>query len=480
MTLYFGTTRRLLALALLVSTAGVALGQEAKTADEKKPETASAAGAKPTSFLSDVAPILVRNCIACHNPKKSESKYVMTSFKQLAKGGQQAEGMTLEPGDPDGSYLIELIRPDANPRMPYKQDPLPADQISVIERWVKEGAKYDGQSPDEDWTAVLRRLTPIVIPENYPAALPITSLEFSPDGSEIAASGYHEINLWKTADGTLARRLRGLPERIYDVAYSPDGRLMATAAGDPGQFGSVKLWLADPAGGGKSVRDLLETSDCVFAVSFSPDGKLIAAAGADRALRVWEVESGKLVATIEDHADWILDVAFSPDGTRIATASRDKTCKVFDFAKKESLVTLPNHGDTVYCVLFGPDGKNVFSGGGDNRIRVWTIDNEAKQVREIGGFGGAVFQMRLTPDKKKLVACSMDKSVRVLDAASFAVSKTLEGHGDWVYSVAIAPDGKTIASGSWDGEVRLWNLEDGKALRTFIAAPGRKSASAGK
>ena len=93
----------------------------------------------PVSFIKDVAPILVRNCIACHNTKKSESKYVMTTFAQLAKGGQQGDGITLEPGDPDASYLVELIRPDGTPRMPFKLDPLPSAQIALIERWVKEG-----------------------------------------------------------------------------------------------------------------------------------------------------------------------------------------------------------------------------------------------------------------------------------------------------------------------------------------------------
>src|SRR4051812_4708360 len=165
--------------------------------EEKKPEPAPAGA---TSFLKDVAPILVQNCIACHNAKKSESKYVMTTFAQLAKGGQQGEGIMLEPGDPEASFLVELIRPDGEPRMPYKQDPLPPEKVAVVERWVAQGAKYDGASPGEDWTAVLRRNTPVVIPESYPVAVPITALAFSPDGREVAASGYHEINLWKTAD----------------------------------------------------------------------------------------------------------------------------------------------------------------------------------------------------------------------------------------------------------------------------------------
>jgi WD40 repeat protein len=439
----------------------------------KTPELAPAPDG-PVSFIKDVAPILVQSCIACHNAKKTESKYNMTTFAQLAKGGQQGEDVTLEPGDPDASYLVELIRPEGKPRMPYKQDPLPPGKVAVIERWVKEGAKYDGGSPTEDWTAVLRKNTPVVIPEAYPVTVPITALAFSPDNAEVATSGYHEVNLWKAADGTLDRRLRGVAERVYEVAYSPDGRWMATASGDPGQFGAVTLWIAEPGGGGKPVRDLVESIDCVFAVAFSPDSKLLAAAGADRAIRLWEVESGKELATIEDHADWIFDLAFSPDGSRIASASRDKTSKVFDVVKKESIVTFPGHAATVYAVAFSADGKTIFTGGEDSQIRAWAPDNDGKQTRAIGGFSGPVFKLQLTPDGKQLVACGSDKMIRVFDPANGSSIRTLSGHADWVYTFAIGPDGKTLASGSWDGEVRLWNLADGKAERTIIAAPGLK------
>jgi WD40 repeat protein len=426
------------------------------------------------SFIKDVGPILVQNCIACHNTKKSESKYVMTNFAQLAKGGQLGEGMILEAGDPDSSFLVELIRPDGQPRMPYKQDPLPGDKVAVIEKWIKEGAKYDGTTPTEDWTAVLHKLTPVEIPEAYPVAVPITALAFSPDNSEIASSGYHEVNLWKSSDTTLDRRLRPLSERIYDIAYSPDGKWLATASGDPGQYGSVKLWLTEPNGGGKAVRDLAEGSDSFFTVAFSPDSKLIAAAGADRAIRIWEAETGKELATIEDHADWIFDLAFSPDGKRLASASRDKTSKVFDVVKKESLVTFPGHAETVYCVSFSPDGKLVATGGADNQIRIWNPDDDGKQVRNIGGFGGAVFRLQYNGEGKQLIACSADKTLRVVNPADGANLRTLTGHNDWVYSFALSPDGKTVASGSWDGEVRLWNLEDGKPGAVFLAAPGLK------
>ena len=307
--------------------------------------------------------------------------------------------------------------------MPFKQDPLPKEKIAIVERWVTEGAKYDGDSPGEDWTILLRKTQQVTIPAAYPVTVPITALEFSRDGSAIAASGYHEITFWKTADGTLDRRLTGLAERVYDIAYSPDGKWLATASGDPGVYGVAKLWIAEPGGGGKPVRDLAETQDVVFAVAFSPDSKKIATAGADRTIRVFEVETGKLLTQIEDHADWIFGIAFSPDGKRLASASRDKTCKVFDLEKKESLVTFPGHAQPVYTVSFTPDGKGVATGGEDNRIRIWNPDNDGKSIREIGGFGGTVFKLRYSPDGKNLVAAGGDKTVHVFDAKGSRLRK---------------------------------------------------------
>jgi WD40 repeat protein len=444
----------------------------AQKAADKAIKNAAPGSGKPVSFIQDVAPILVENCIACHNPRKSESKYVMTTFTQLAKGGQQGEGITLEPGKPDESNLVELIGPEGKPRMPYKQDPLAPEKIATIVRWVAEGAKYDGSSPGEDWTILLRKSQHVTIPTAYPATVPITALEFSPNGSTIAASGYHEITFWKTADGTLESRLTGLAERIYDIAYSPDGKWMATASGDPGVFGVAKLWRPEP-GGCKPVRDLVETQDVVFSVAFSPDNKKIATAGADRTIRIFDVETGKLLSQIEDHADWIFAVAWGPDGKRLASASRDKTAKVFDVEKKESLVTFPTHAQPVYTVSFTPDGKGIATGGEDNRIRVWNPDNDGKAIRDMSGFGGTVFKLRYTPDGKNLIACSGDKTVGVYTPTGSQVRK-LQGHNDWIYSLAISRDGKTVASGSWDGDVKLWNMADGKLIRSIVAAPGYK------
>ncbi len=450
----------------------IAAADDPKPADPADPAApAPAEGAAPVSFMKDVAPILVRNCIGCHNAKKSESKYLMTRFDALAKGGAMGEDVTLEPGDPEASYLVELIRADGQPRMPYKQDALPAEQIALIERWVAEGAKYDGEKPDEDWVALLHRRTPVTIPESYPLPVPITAIAFSPDGAEVVASGYHELNAYKAADGALARRSPGQPERVYDMAYSPDGKLLATAGGDPGQFGVAKLYEVTPEGP-KFVRDLAESADSLLAIAFAPDGATVAAAGADRSIRIVKVENGEQVALIEDHADWIFDLAYSPDGKKLASASRDKTAKVFDLEKKEALATFPGHNDVVYAVAFAADGNQVVSGGGDARLRVWAADGEAKQAREIPGFAGAVFRLVLADGGKQVIAAGAEPVVRVFEVAEGKHVRNLEGHKDWVYALAVSPDGATMATGSWDGEVRLWSLADGAPLRTILAAPG--------
>lgn len=430
------------------------------------------AQAAPVSFMAEVAPLLVENCIACHNPRKSESKYTMTNFNALAKGGANGEGITLIPGDAEASYLVELIQHDAEPRMPYKQDPMPRAKIELIERWVKEGAKYDGDDPSEDWTALLHKRTIVNVPDAYPAIVPITAVAFSPDGTQVATAGYHEVNLWKVADGALTRRLRGLAERVYDIVYSPDGKWLATASGDPGRYGKATLWIAEPDGGGKPVRELAESNDAIYAVAFSPDSQLVACAGADRTIRILKVESGETWATIEDHADWIFDLAFSPDGKRLASASRDKTSKVFDVEKKESMVTFPGHSETVYAVTFLNDNKTVVSGGGDNQLRWWTPDEDGKQARNQGGFGGAVFQVRVSPDGEKLFTSSADRSLKHMQASEGKDAKKLEGHADWVYSLAVSPDGSRLASGAWDGNVIIWNVAEAKAERTILAAPG--------
>ncbi len=306
-------------------------------------------------------------------------------------------------------------------------------------------------------------------PDKYRVPIPVTAVAFSPEGDQLATSGYHEILVWNTADGTQSKRITNVAERVYSLQYSPNGKLIAVGAGTPAQLGEVKLFSAAT---GDLVADVARTGDAVFVVAFSPDGKRLATGGADRAIRVYDVATGKQQLAIEDHADWVMDLAWLPDGFKIVSASRDKTAKVFDAKTGDSLVTFSGHGEPVFGVAIAPDGITAITSGRDKSLRRWNIA-DAKEVQRIIGFGDDVLHVAITKDGR-IFSCSADRTARLHALAGGKLLKTFAGHADWVYSLAVCPTTDRLATGSFDGEVRVWNVADGKSLVKFLAAPGYK------
>lgn len=435
------------------------------TAHGEDPAEASKADPSGVSFIEQVAPILTKHCLACHNTRDPKGRFDLSHFESLMKGGEQ--GDTVIPGDGELSNL-HLVLSDGT--MPKDADPLPQEQIDLIAKWIDEGAKFDGSSPTAALVTLIPKVPQPAPPESYRVPIEITALAFTPDGTHLAAGGYHEVTLWNPGDGSLVRRITNVAQRTYGIAFSPDGKLMATASGTPGELGEVKLW---NAADGTLVKDLLGTSDAEFAVAFSPDGKRLAAGGADRAIRIWDVETGVEQVLIEDHADWVMALAWSPDGTRLASASRDKTSKVFNTETGESLATFPGHGEPVFAVGFAQDGKLVATAGRDKQVRLWNPE-DAKQARAIGGHGADIYALVYSHDGTTLYTGSADKTVRQFNPSDGKQVRAFEGHEDWVYSVALHPATKRIAAGSWNGVIRVWNAEDGALVGNFIAAPGYK------
>lgn len=426
----------------------------------------AAPAAEPVAFSKQVAPLLVKHCLACHGPQEAKSDYRVVSFEAALKPGASGEAVVV-PGKPDESQLYLLIAStDADVRMPKEADALPAEAVASVRRWIEEGAKFDAADP----TAALASLIPKSVhpdpPEQYRAALPITALAFSPDGALLAVSGYREVTLWNAADGSLVRRIKNVAERTFGLAFNPAGNLLAVAGGVPGQLGEVRLY--DPAVG-TLVRDLAAMSDVAQSVAFSPDGTKLAACSADRSIRVFDAAAGTQTVLIEDHADWVLSVAWSPDGTKLVSASRDKTSKVFDAATGEAQATYSGHGQTVNSACFNADGSEVYSAGADRKIHQWKVADAAK-TGEVAGYGYDVNKVLILAGQ--IYSASSDKTVRQHTVEKREQVRALSGHTDWVYALDLhAPSGR-LASGSFDGEVRLWNVADGAAVLTFRAAPG--------
>jgi WD40 repeat protein len=432
--------------------------RENKAGDQNQPD--------PVSFSKDIAPILAKKCLTCHGPEKSKGGLRLDTFEQLLKGGD-SKSPAIKPGKPEESELYRLITTkDEDDRMPQKDDPLPANQIALIERWIKEGARFDGSDPKAALVSLLPKVPHPAPPEVYHHPVPVLAVAFNPAGDELAVGGYNEITIWNPSDGKLLRRIRNVAQRTHALSYSPDGSLLAAASGVPGQLGEVALF--NPTTG-EPLKVLATMPDIALSVSFSPDGTRLAAGGADNSIRIYDVASGKEQLLIQQHADWVMTVAWSHDNAHVASASRDRTARIYDAKTGELETTYTGHQGPVFAVTFNSDDKLVCSAGRDKKIHLWEA-KDAKKTGELESFENDVFVLAVRGDA--IFSCSADGNVREHLIGRKELIRTYAGHKDWVYALAVHEPTKRIATGGYDGEVRIWNIDDGKTLINFIAAPG--------
>jgi WD40 repeat protein len=294
----------------------------------------------------------------------------------------------------------------------------------------------------------------------------VFSVAFSPDGRLLASgSSDKTIKLWDVATGSLVRTLSGHTWSVFSVAFSPDGRLLAS-----GSYREIKLW---EVATGSEVRTLSGHVSDVTSVAFSPDGRLLASGSFDTTINLWDVATGSLVRTLPDSRASVYSVAFSPDGRLLASGSLEETIKLWDVTTGSLVRTLTGHTDSVYSVAFSPDGRllasgscqrnsNYFCSQGEikpGEIKLWDVTT-GSLVRTLTGHTDSVYSVAFSPDGRLLASGSRDATIKLWEVASGSLVRSLSGHVSDVTSVAFSPDGRLLASGSADNTIKLWDISD--------------------
>ncbi len=288
----------------------------------------------------------------------------------------------------------------------------------------------------------------------------VFAIAYSPDGRYMATGhGDGVISLWEVATGQEILNFVGHTGRVYTLAFDAKSNMLASGSDDR----SMRLWNVS---NGDCWKNLLGHSGAIGTVAFHPAGDIAASGSEDNSMRIWDVASGACLKILEGHTNHVWSVAFSPAGDILASGSLDSVAKIWDARNWACLKTLVGHSSGVTSVAFSPSDSILATGSHDKSVRLWSIDRGAC-INILEAHQDRVWSVAFNPTGDLLASGSYDKSVRLWEVSTGTCINKLTGHTNWVRSVAFHPTKGLLASGSYDTTIRIWNVENGDCLYTF-------------
>jgi WD40 repeat protein len=287
----------------------------------------------------------------------------------------------------------------------------------------------------------------------------VRELKAAPGGRLLAAvaeRGGH-VQAWVFApDGRLRYKLR--PLGVKDVAFSPDGRLLATTSAE----GFTHVWIAET---GKSVKALHDAKEGANVVAFSPDGRFLASGGVDSGVRVWTIATWERTYFLFGHTNPVKTLAWSPDGRVIASASPDRKVLLW---RLQGLVgagslaaTLAGNDAPVTTLAFSADSARLVTGGEDGTVRVWDARPD-KQLDLLGRAAGTAVAARWAGNT--IVGAWSSGVVKTYNARTRRVEHVLRSGAGGFTSLGVSSDAAIVAAGRVEGTTQVWDSRSGRPL----------------